>query len=69
MGISRKHYERIAKAIDNATCPMDQRLLFKKQLIEELSNYFFSENVFFDYKLFEAACNRTEIVSDESSGS
>lgn len=69
MGMSKKYYILIASVIDEATCPDNNKLIFKEQLIEGLCRILKSENNLFNPAKFTDACRLTEIINDESSSS
>lgn len=51
-GLTRRHYEIVAKAIRNADMPPGLR----EKFANEIARMFMDDNQFFDYKRFMAIC-------------
>ena len=56
--LSRKHYKMIASVINKRTLKEgNKNYLFKHLLVNDLCNYFASDNGLFNRNRFEDACN------------
>ena len=57
--MTRKHYKAIAKAIKDNTLNDDvlnESYIDKESFINDLCNIFISDNIRFDYRRFDEAC-------------